>query len=233
LSATSESSANPPLNPCLGKTDVVVGWSSHFLKDYMQNHTDPFTCSIPQNIRTLSGRNDLVVFKDYVDILKNKIEIREDSRALRTILNQIWEDLIPDFNVDMSNLNGISFFTNVEQLTCALKGIFDNISSRKTCPNVEISTQLITREHKVVLSIIQLNSECTRPLDHPKISSLKGGGFSTIIKSFNNLADFSIASYFRPDKMSYRLNYLSSGRKLFKECIVRPRGFTYELTFYL
>lgn len=217
-----------------GDKKLKFGWASPELKEFMISGAmkDPFNCPIPERIKSIEKESNLFYFKDYVAVFKNEIEIREDSNALKKIINSLWEEeLSYDFHVKSDNVEGISFYTDVALFKESLKLIFRSFKSRPEFPNIRIKAE--KKENSVLIRLTQIESKCRRNIDDPKIISPNGGDLDTIIKSLNGLADFSISATFQ-DNINYRVNFLASDTMVNHiETIENIDGFTYELKFYL
>lgn len=219
-----------------GEKFLKFGWSSPALKDYMSTAgRDPFACPIPDNIKKLDKKYSFSYFKDYITVFKNEIEIREDSNALETLLYDMWENALGyDFKLNLDpSVKGVSFFTDVPYLKSTIELILKNCASRPQHPTITISIEPNFLSKYLILKIEQKDSICNRHIDDPKILKPIGGDLGSIIKNLENLADFSIISRFRDEKI-YKVNYLSSnsdtqGIEVVNNC----HGFTYEIRLYL
>ncbi|SDZ92917.1 hypothetical protein [Bizionia paragorgiae] len=221
-----------------GEKRLKFGWASKPLELYMKNsENDPFSFSIPENIKSLDTKHNLLLFDQYVSEFKNEIEIREDNSALVNLINFLWtSELGYDFNLVQQDTEGVSFFTDVPYLKSVIKIVFGSFKKRPQFPNIICRIDENFEENYVELSITQLESKCTRSINDPKILKPKGGDLSTIIENLKNLADFSVIGEFK-DEQVYRVNYLTSNRE-FKHLDKKDEnylcdGFTYLLKFYL
>jgi hypothetical protein len=221
-----------------GDKKLKFGWASNALKIYMQKtDVDPFSCPVPDYIKRIDTKHNLLLFDHYVNEFKNEIEIREDNSALVTMINHLWTDqLTYDFDVVQQNTEGVSFFTDVPYLKYVLKVVFESFKKRFQFPKIVCRIDENFDKDYIELCISQLDSKCNRSINDPKIVSPNGGDFSTIIKNLNNLADFSVLGEFK-DGHIYKVNYLSSDKDV--ENVVKLDtdypcvGFTYLLKFYL
>ena len=60
-----------------GEKSLKFGWSSLELKTHMNElGNSPFTCPIPDNIKTLDKKLNLNYFKDYAEVFKNEIILK-------------------------------------------------------------------------------------------------------------------------------------------------------------
>lgn len=236
-------------NPNLGKVEsdgkiqtwgekrLKFGWSSPGLKEFLQNEKDdPFTFKIPEEIKSQEN-SEINYFSGYIEEFKNEIEFREDSQNLQKIFLDIWENEIGyDFEVfGIENLDGISFFADVENFKKVLKKIFRNSIGRRVGFNeilINCSSNFVNDNFHII-QITQKNSHCPRQIEDPKITRPSGDLFD-IINSLKNICDYSIESKFQDEKF-YRVNYLSSSNMSFIEEINEnpPMGFTHIFKFYM
>ncbi|GEM_PF-3543797 len=219
-----------------GEKKLKFGWSSNELKEFMNSgeNRDPFNCPIPDRIKQLEKGINLFYFKDYIDIFKNEIEIREENNVLKKLINKIkTEELSFDFKVTTENIEGKSFYTDVSYFKESLKLIFRSFKNRTEFPEIIIMAKSDFSLNFLQLNITQKDSICQRSIEDPKIASPTGGEFGDLIKNLNGLADFSISAKFIDNKC-YRINYLASNENAKHiEDVENVNGFTYELKFYL
>jgi len=218
-----------------GEKSLKFGWSSKEVKIFCETtNNNPLLCPIPNEIRELDKQWNLLIFKDYVDVFKNEIEFREDSGNLKKLfLTKRKEILSYDFKIDLQNLDGISFYTDVAYFSKVVEIIFHE--SFKPRPQYfNILVKAFSKGDCIMLSITQIGSVCQREVNESKI--IKPTGFlNSICENMINLADFSICSVFN-DQKCYRINYLVSQEgipqveKLMND---EYNGFTYEFKFYL
>jgi hypothetical protein len=236
-------------NPNLGKVDsdgktqtwgekrLKFGWSSPGLKEFLLNEKDdPFTFKIPEEIKSQENI-ELNYFSGYIEEFKNEIEFREDSQNLQQIFLEIWENEIGyDFNViGIENLDGISYFADVENFKKVIKKIFRNSIGRRLGFNevlINCSSNFVNDNFHII-RITQKDSHSPRNIEDPKITMPSGDLFD-IINSLKNISDYSIESKFQDEKY-YRVNYLSSSNQSFIEEINEnlPLGFTHIFKFYM
>jgi hypothetical protein len=221
-----------------GEKRLKFGWSSPALKTHMyKDGVSPFSCEIPIEIKRLDRKNDFNFFKNYSEAFKNEIECREDSKNLMSIIIELWERELgyADFNITgIDCLEGFSFFTDVQCLKEVLIKIFNGFQTRKSYSEIKIDrTSHFKNGGYHILKITQNDSFSKRMIEDGKFSDPSGDLFD-IIKSLNNLADYSIENKFGDGKF-YRINYLSSTEVSFIEEIKtnKPTGFTHIFKFYL
>lgn len=217
-----------------GEKKLNFGWSSPELKKFMddESNNDPFKFMIPENIKELDKKYNLIFFEEYVKIFKCEIEIREDEKNLMKIINKLYKDTLSfDFTITKIGIDGKSFFTDVALLTEALNIIFKMMKKYPLFPNIKITLESIN--DFILLKITQIDSFCNRERVDQKIAKPNGGDFGSLIKLLKNIADLSIESKF-PDGKTYRISYLSSDdNEKHIQKIDSNEGFTYVLKFYL
>lgn len=224
-----------------GDKRLNFGWSSPELKKHMEESGhSPFSCPIPDYIRSLDQNHNLFYFKDYAEVFKNEIEFREDSNNFKKIILDLWENVLGYnyFNIiGLEKLVGFSFFTDIQLIKEVLTSIFTDMFKKKESFN-EIVIEKISNFKKDdsyhLIRITQKDSFVTRPTEDPKLTN-PTGDLDLIIKNLTNLADYSIVSRFEDGEI-YRLNYLVTNQVPFKEKIPNydgALGFTHEFKFYL
>jgi hypothetical protein len=222
-----------------GEKRLKFGWASPALKAHMlKEDVSPFSCEIPQEIKKLDKKNELNYFKHYIEEFKNEIECREDTKNLKKIIIDLYEEELGfvDFKVlGIDNLDGFSFFTDVQYLKEALKKVFSkSFQPRKSFGEIIIDrTSNFKNGGYHLIKICQKDSFSKRHPEDGKILNPSGELFD-IINSLRNLADYSIESKFGDEKY-YRINFLSSTEVSFVEEIINnePKGFTHVFKFYL
>jgi hypothetical protein len=222
-----------------GEKQLKFGWSSPELKIHMDEPgKSPFSCPIPNHIKELDKKHNLIYFKDYADTFKNEIEFREDSNNFKKMILELWEsELSYDFEIiGIPELVGFSFFTDVsyvkESIRILLRDLFKN---KPEFPQIIIEKHSNFKNHGYhLIRITQKNSFVTREINDPKFQN-PTGNLHSIINNLKNLADYSIISKFADGK-SYRINYLTSNGNEFIEKLENSNevtGFTHEFKFYL
>lgn len=223
-----------------GEKLLKFGWSSPELKIHMNElGNSPFTCPVPNNIKTLDKKHNLHYFKDYAEVFKNEIEFREDSNNFKKMILDLWEnELSYDFKINgIEKLVGFSFFTDVPFIKDALRIIFrDMFKGKPEFPHITIEKISVFENGGYhLIKITQTGSFITRDINDTKLISPTGNLYS-VIDHLKNLSDYSIVSKFGDGK-NYRINYLASSSKVeFIETLPYDEntlGFTHELKFYL
>ncbi len=223
-----------------GDKRLKFGWSSKELMEFMKKNpsSSPFDCPIPENIKNLD--NDYgKFFRDYVDVFKNEIEFREDTKYFKNMVISLYEDILrPNgFSIEgLENLDGFSCYTDTQQIKNAIKRIFEMFvnGEYKNYNKIIIErSSNLTGQSFHLIKITQLNSFIKRSGDDPKIKE-PTGDLGNIIELLKNLADYSIVSKFN-NKDCYRINYLSADQKdqIEKIDCNEINGFTHEIKFYL
>ncbi len=219
-----------------GEKQLKFGWSSPELKSFCdETHNNPLICPIPDRIRELDKSHNFSIFSDYVSVFKNEIEFREDSNNLKKLfLDKRKEILSYDFTIELNNIEGKSFFTDVAYFSKTIETIFLESFKKKTSfPNIKVNISKV--DNYYLLSITQVDSWCTRNLHDPRIIRPEGGTMGSICNNMKNLADFSIVSRFNDDKF-YRINYLVSDNNTKQIEDIENEiydGFTFEFKFYV
>ncbi|MFN4915307.1 MAG: hypothetical protein ACK5FT_08305 [Sphingomonadales bacterium] len=223
-----------------GENRLKFGWASPEIRKHMETPgKSPFSCEIPERIKALDKNFNLQYFNDYANVFKNEIEFREDTKNLKKIILDLWEKhLTYDFEIgteDLKRLDGCSFFTDVHLIKEALLIIFRDMFKKKPEYNkVKIERISNFKERYHMIKITQVNSFVTRSVEDIKFTE-PTGDLAEIIKLLYNICDYSLVSRF-DDGNYYRLNYLSSDKKDFKELLheeLNVVGFTHEFRFYL
>lgn len=225
---------------CWGEKRLTFGWGSPELKTYMLNSgKSPFSCPIPEDIKKIDNKYNMLYFKDYAEVFKNEIEFREDSNNFKKIILDLWTtELSYDFNIiGVKELVGFSFFTDVSYIKETFRILFcDLFKTRPEYPEITIEKEShFENKGYHLIRITQKNSFVTREINDPKFKT-PTGNLHSIIKNLNNLADYSLLSKFADGKF-YRINYLTSNKQPFIKELESPEsenvGFTHEFKFYL
>jgi len=220
-----------------GEKRLKFGWSSPELKIHMSDEgNSPFSCPIPNHIKDLDKKHNLLYFKDYADVFKNEIEFRENN--FKKMILDLWEsELSYDFDITgIKDLAGFSFYTDVNYVKNSIVILFRDLF--KTKP--EFSKIIIEKHSKFenggyhLIKITQKDSFVNREINDPKFTN-PTGDLHSIIKNLENISDYSIVSKFANGKI-YRINYLASFEAGFIEDVTTKEevfGFTHEFKFYL
>jgi hypothetical protein len=223
-----------------GENKLKFGWASPEIKTHMETlGKSPFSCEIPVNIKKLDKSFNLHFFSDYANVFKNEIEFREDTKNLKKMILDLWDEYLTyDFQIseeDLKSLEGFSFFTDVHLIKEAWKIIFrDMFKPRPEYNEIKIERISNFKYRYHIIKITQLNSFVTRSVEDIKFTE-PTGNLDEIIKLLRNICDYSIISKFSDGK-KYRLNYLSSASGIFKDLLdddYDVNGFTHEFKFYL
>jgi hypothetical protein len=198
----------------------------------------PFSCPIPEKIKTLDSKHKMIYFKDYTEVFKNEIEFREDTKNFKEVILDLWENTLSyDFDLQgIDQLDGFSFFTDVQYFKQVLKKIFEDWFKKRP----QFKDVLVERNsdfgdgqyHKI--KICQIGSYISRSINDPKFIN-PTGDLADVIEKLKNLADYSLISKFAGDK-AYRINYLTTHKSPFVEELKGNEevlGFTHEFKFYI
>ena len=238
----------------LRNDDAKLGWSEHHIKIGYNKHVKQWMkenpgeqpmarelSKFPSDMRPgLINRNTLSSFSDVVDIFKRCIEFRDNDLYL--MVRKVFKK--KGFYIDrekLDTLKGVVFYTHTESIKKVLEQIAGNIFLRPKYPNIEISCH--RKEGKlrdeIILEILQVGSFSNILITDDKVlGNNEDCTMSDIMKTLNNLCDFSVESKFRYKDDSikaYRINYLVSEdeKPLFQEIPEQDcRGYKSILTFY-
>lgn len=218
-----------------GEHRLEIGWSSPELKKFCsETKNEPFYFPIPINKQINLGNKTLSFFYDIVDVFKREIEFREENNQFSQLLLKLWTDVLTyDFELELENTDGISFYTDVQWISQGIKIIFESIRKRPHFNKVRIQADKNFIDGYIDIKIIHIDSPCTRDFKDPKIRRIDTGDFSSLSKNFENLCDWSVSAKF-PDNNYYIINYLvSTEDQLYISQIENCSGFTHTLRFYL
>ena len=218
-----------------GEHRIEIGWSSPDLKKFCsETKNEPFYFPIPINKQINLGNKTLSFFYDIVDVFKREIEFREENNQFSQLLLKLWTDVLTyDFELELENTDGISFYTDVQWISQGIKIIFESIRKRPHFNKVKVQADKNFIDGYIDIKIIHLDSPCTRDFKDPKIRRIDTGDFSSLSKNFENLCDWSVSAKF-PDNNYYIINYLvSTEDQLDISQIENCSGFTHTLRFYL
>lgn len=241
-------------NNFLKNNDGKFGWSEHQIKIGYNKYVEQWMkenpgeqpmamplSAFPSDMRPgLINRITLSSFSDIVDIFKRCIEFRDNDLYL--MVRKVFKK--KGFNVvreKLDTLKGIVFYTHTESIKNVLEQIAGNIFLRPEYPTIEIICK--KREGKqrdeIILEILHVGSFSNRSITDEKVlGKNEDSTFHKIVKTLNNLCDFSVESTFRDmnDAIKpYRINYLVSEdeKPLFQEIPEQDcRGYKSILTFY-
>lgn len=222
-----------------GEKRLNFGWSSPSLKTHLGTAgNSPFSCPVPEKIKALDSKHKMIYFKDYTEVFKNEIEFREDTKNFKEVILDLWENTLSyDFDLHgIDQLDGFSFFTDVQYFKQVLKKIFEDWFKKRPQFKdilVEINSDFGDgRYHKI--RICQIGSYISRSINDPKFIN-PTGDLADVIEKLKNLADYSLICKFAGDK-EYRINYLTSHKSPFVEELKGNEevlGFTHEFKFYI
>lgn len=220
-----------------GDKQLHFGWSSPELKNFCNKNPNqsPLDCTIPDEIKELDKNYGYSTFRDYVNVFKNEIEFREDTKRLFKLFMDKKKGLKKDLDIEPINLNSKFFYTDVAYIHKTIDIIFEeSFLVRKEHREIEAELHSKDGDSFCLLTLTQKNSHCVRNLEEMK-KKANSGSMGTICHYLKNLADFSICADF-PDGKAYRVHYLVSDKnqKQVEELETNPYGgFTFELKFYL
>jgi len=231
-----------------GMSKMDFGWSSPELKEWSiteenkPNGLNAFDCELPEkhqkSIKTFYSDNKITIdtFEKVCDIFKNEIEIRDDDKLILLFQNVEEEILGFDFDVEYKNLDGITFYTDVENFRNGLKLIFKQFKTkgREKYDHIIIeAVESTSNESYIDIKIIQKGSEATIT-SKDMIEKIKTGDFQSIKDKHNlkSLCDWKIEAMFKDgafeiDNLSFNVEDISI-EPMKGEAI----GFTYILRFY-
>lgn len=222
-----------------GINRIGFGWSSKELRDWSQleelkaDGKKAIYFTLPkEHIKVINGKT-IRTFDDVCNIFKNEIEIRDDD-ILSLLFQKIEEDILGyEFEVEYNNLEGISFYTDVENLTIGLIHVFEQFknSGREQYDCIKVEAKMDDDFTYVEIKIVQIGSYVSKLSSEMKFE-IQNGGFKDIKKCFTSLCDWSIET--RCKDGNYRIDYLSinNTEPLVNPIEYLPEGFTYILRFY-
>lgn len=222
-----------------GKHRIKYGWSHPHLKKIMHENprTEPSKVQLPESSRmtitSFNKRETIQNLGQVISIFKNEIKIREEGDIFkRFIMYSHKTNLNNDFKISfMENLEGVSFYTDVDYLGKAIKCIHDGISSRAQHP--DIGYKITDETDYYLFEIIHIESFSNKSFKDSKFQ-LTSGDFGTLSYLLKNLCDWSIINDFKEGL--HRLNFLTSDDSInFSEELElknKPKGFTHQLKFY-
>jgi hypothetical protein len=139
-----------------------------------------------------------------------------------------------DFEVEYKNLDGISFYTDVENFTYGLKIIFEQLTekARKQYDKIIIEAIVDENEKYIDIKIMQIGSFNLSVTKKEMENQIKDGHFQMIQDYFQSLCDWSIESKFSDG--SFIIHYLSidSEDVMSEPSLEETIGFTHRLRFY-
>ena len=222
-----------------GVYNIAFGWSSPELNQWSQleeskdNGKKAISYKLPKKYqRNIDGKTSST-FNDICDLFKNEIEIK-DNDILILLFQSIEEEVLGfDFDVSYENLDGMSFYTDVENFSKGLKLIFEQFkdSGREQHDTINIEAMLYNDAKYIDIRITQVGSTVSKTSTEMK-SEIEDGGFQDIKNYFTSLCDWSIEAKFKDG--DFKIDYLSidSEDSIAKNLNYTPIGFTYILRFY-
>jgi len=211
------------------QADINIGWSSlDGLKEWCDAGNDPFKFKLKKRFRV--DDKTINIFGKVIDLFKQEIEMREDSKTLVNIFHKIRKEFEPTLtiNYDSNKLNK-QFYSDVQSVTEALRALFKQIQKRaeenKELNQVEIALSYPDSGY-YELKILHKKSFSQKD---PKelLEEVKNGDFAELKNKLENLCDWSV------ENRTHRINYLKSNNvKDVEELDTQAEGFTHILRFY-
>ena len=222
-----------------GMNNLCFGWSSPELKEWSSkenlktNAKKAINFPSPKHYQKEINHKTLTSFDDICDVFKNEIEIRDDDKLV-SLFELLEEDVLgfdDGFEVEYINLEGISFYTDVENFKYGLTLIFEQfkVESKKQYKNIRV--EAITDIEHIDVKITQVDSYVSKTKEEMK-KEVENGNFQDIKNYFTSLCDWSIETK-NKDK-SFRVDYLSadSESENLNYTGSKSLGFTHILRFY-
>ena len=210
------------------QVDISIGWSSlEGLEAWCNAGNNPFEFKLEKEYE-VEGKT-IGTFGEVIALFKKEIEIRNENNMLEEIFLVEKQKLGRKFQVELVNLKGKSFYTDIEKFKNVIERIFDEIKKRQEFSHIEV--KCINKDKDFMeLQIIQIDSEAGRDAEE-MLDEVNDGDWKIIKENLLNLCDWSIESYY--DKQGYRVNYLQSSLvKEIEKLDEIPKGFTHTMRFY-
>jgi hypothetical protein len=221
---------------------IDFGWSSPELKEWCSiedskaNGKKAINFQLPEQYQREVNHKTLVSFEDVCSVIKNEIEIRDDDR-LSSLFEELEEDILgfdDGFEVEYINLEGITFYTDVEKFRNGLAIIFEQFREDVRKRHKKIKVEVISDKNLeyLDLKITQKESYVSISSDEMK-REIQTGHFQMIKDYFTSLCDWSIETTYK-DK-NFGINYLSIVTVEDIEVVspaVMSEGFSHILRFY-
>jgi ankyrin repeat protein len=224
-------------NNTWGMSNISFGWSSLELKEWSnkeeqkENSKKAISFELPAKYHKTLNKKTISTFDDVCDIFKNEIEIREDNR-LKILLDEFEDDILGfDFEIEYKNIEGVSFYTDVENFKYGLKLIFEQFAKRKEYDQIIIEA-ITDNKNYVDITLTQKDSKVLNKNSYDFKNEIKCGDFSSIKHHFTSLCDWSIEATFKDG--DFRIDYLSidSEDTVVSSLATEPIGFAYILRFF-
>lgn len=215
-----------------GMNKICVGWSSPCIMKWSREGNNPFQYFLENKFRKRIDDKNIDRFVDVIELFKHEIEVRSESKQLKKLFRDLEQKYLSDeFNLDLNNVENVSFYTDVQWLKKGLSYVFQEISRRKSNKNIIIKTYSNIKDQYIEIIIIHEGSSPNKNVSEMRDEVLDGD-FEDIQKYFISLCDWAIEGNFLDG--SYRIDYLSSIYTEIKiqKLDVKPEGFTHILRFY-
>jgi len=218
-----------------GEHRIKFGWSSPELKTLYDNpvkrYSYPGDVVIPEEYRLIVEGKSIQKFSQIIDLFKSEIEIREENNQLRKLLIKKFDAHLSSFNYPIfENIEGVSFFTDVQTLSSALDLVFQSFKNRPQYPSLKFSIVRL-EDYSVELRLTQVGSFSSFKSKDDLKFRLDGGDFGTLAGKLKNLCDWSIESKFNDG--CFRINLLVSDMNIDRLYPIDDcEGFTYIFRFY-
>jgi hypothetical protein len=222
-----------------GTYKLKIGWQfpPNLLNQWCENNPNktPYSMEVPKNLlpeSKIDGKQ-LLYFEDFVEIFKKEIEFRRND--LYYAIKKLTREVDPnfDFDFELIDLKGLSFYTQTSKIKSAIRKILRNCS-KDMSNKIIISGKYDEIGKTVIIEIIHKNSYSDLPIDSNKLNLKNQGQLNEIKKDLWSLCDWSIESRFRENNnyKFYRFNYLNSDTKPYRKEIDQTEGFKHILKFY-
>lgn len=222
-----------------GMNQIDFGWSSPELVEWAkleeskQVGKKAIYFPLPKKYCKEINHKTLATFDDVCNVFKNEIEMRDDDKLI-SLFELLEEEVLgfdDEFEVEYFNLEGISFYTDVERFKKGLTLIYELFKegSRKKFKNIKVKAT--TGLDYVDVKIIQVNSSISKTKEIME-KEVESGDFQSIKKYFTSLCDWSIEA--KNKNESFSVSYLSTDSENLGvySLGLEPEGFTHILRFY-
>lgn len=223
-----------------GMSKLNFGWSSPELKEWSnkeEKNEKAINFPLPAKYQKAINGTTISRFNDVCDLFKNEIEIRDDDKLallFQNIEKKVFgEEFGNELYIREENLDGITFYTDVEYISIGIKLIFEQFREGNRKKHEEILVKAISNKSSnyVDIEIIQKGSRVNRLSSDKKLNK-DTGTFEDIYDCFKNLCDWSIEANFIDGNFCIKYLSIDSDDIDTKPLKEEPIGFTHRLRFY-